>query len=137
MRVEFTVERSTTFCKKEKAEMKKLVSVAIVAVFMLCMTSVALARGAPTREKAFSDQAIVSAHVAPVVANVPPMTTGYDVIENISTPAFSRLASANHYSVDTSATLRLSATVDWRTLTSASIARSARSGPNSVLVLRA
>lgn len=114
----------------------KLGSVAIVAVLVLCMASIALARGAPTKQKAFTSQAVVSVQVAPVVANVPPMTTGFDVIENISTPAYSRLATANQYSADTSATLRLSSTVDWRTLTS-SVTRQARSGPQPRIELLA
>ena len=107
--------------------MRKLISFAIVAAFMLCMASIALARGAPSKEKAFSDQAIVSVRVAPAVANVPPMTTGFDVIQNMTT-AYPRLANANNQDVDTSARGSRSTTVAERSYTGASY--SARSGPN-------
>jgi hypothetical protein len=112
----------------------KFVSFAIVAVFVLCMASIALARGAPEKQKAFTAQAIVSVHVAPTVANVPPMTTGFDVILNIS-PAFPRLANVNQYT-DTSERGSRSTTGDERKSTSASTCL-ARSGPNSSTILRA
>ena len=112
---------------------RKSLSLAIVAAFMLCMASIALARGAPTREKAFSDQAIVSVHVAPTVANVPPMTTGFDVIQNITT-AYPRLANVNNQDSDTSGTREQSTTVAERSYTGASY--SARSGPNLAMVSR-
>lgn len=73
--------------------MKKLIPVFVV-VAMLAMTSIALARGAPN-EKTFTDQAIVSVDVSPVVANVPLMT-GFDVIQNQNT-AVIRAGNAQHY----------------------------------------
>ncbi len=114
--------------------MRSFVSLAIVAVFLLCMATIALARGAPTKDKAFSDQAIVSVHVTPTVANVPPLTIGFDVILNMTTATF-RAGNARHYASDTSAMREQSTTGDERARQSASY--SARSGPSLSLVMLA
>lgn len=98
----------------------------LVALLVISLVSIALARAAPTKEKVITDQAIVSVQAAPVIASVPPMTVGYDVICNLSTARQSA-------SVDTSTQLRLSATVDWRNLQLASYR--ARSGPQPAMVL--
>lgn len=112
----------------------KLVSVFLAIVLMVSLASIALARGAPN-ENVFTDQAIVSVDVAPTVANVPVMT-GFDVILNISSPAFSRLANVNKTS-DTSVERRQSTTVAERNSKSAATSYSARSGPNNAMVLLA
>lgn len=109
-------------------------SIAIVTVFVLCVASLALARGAPTKEKTFSDQSTASVHVAPATANVPPMTTGFDVIKNLSTSAYSRLATADQNIADTSVMREQSTTGDEDALRAASY--SARSSPNLALGLR-
>lgn len=88
------------------------------------LSIIALARGAPDK-KTFTDQAIVSVSVAPTVANVPPMTNGFDVIQNYST-AYSRFASASVFA-DTSAVTGLSTTGD----------ESRRSAPQPLVVLLA
>ena len=108
--------------------MKKVLSMLMSIALVAIVISFALARGTPTQDNAFTDQAIVSVDVSPTVANVPPMTVGYDVIQNLSTPAYPRLASANHYT-DTSEASRLSTTGDERNLQSASTSYRARSGP--------
>lgn len=108
--------------------MRSFVSLAIVAVFMLCMASITLARGAPSKEKAFSDQATVSVQVVPVVTSVPPMTTGFDVILNMSTATFSA-GNARQITSDTSARGSRSTTgAEFSYSVMASY--SARSGPN-------
>ncbi len=112
------------------SRLRSFTGLATVAVLVLCMASIALARGAPSKEKAFSDQAIVSVQVAPVLTSVPPMTTGFDVIQNLSTPAYLRPANANGLT-DTSEMTGLSTTGDERGFRSASY--SARSGPNLTL----
>lgn len=113
----------------------KLVPMFVAIVLMVSLASVALARGAPTNENAFSDQSTVSVHVAPTVANVPIMT-GFDVIENISTPAFPRFAIANQPAADTSGMREQSTTGDERSRQSASTSYTARSGPNLASGLR-
>lgn len=110
---------------------QKFVGFLVVMAFTLSLATVALARGAPTK-KAFTAQAAVSVDVSPIVANVPPMVVGYDVIENL--PAYPRLASANQYIADTSDATRLSPTVDWRSNETGFC--SERSGPLARYVLR-
>jgi hypothetical protein len=115
--------------------MRSFVSLAIVTVFVLCMATFALARGAPTRQKAFTAHAVVSAHVAPTVANVAPMTLGYDVIENMSTAyPRPRLASVNQY-IATAERGSRSTTVAEHKIQSASTYCLARSGPQPASVL--
>lgn len=101
-------------------------------VLTMVFASIALARGAPN-ENAFT-QAAVSVD-APVVANVPPMTVGYDVICNITTPAYSRFASVSQYISDISGETGLSTTVAERGFTSGRL--TSRTGPQPDLVLLA
>lgn len=108
----------------------KIVSVFLAVVLMVAVASIALARGAPAKQKAFSHQSVSVDAVTPIVAlrNVPPMTTGYDVICNLA-------QAAKIVSADTSARSKLSATVDWRGFrTNAYLTRS---GPQPALVLLA
>lgn len=81
----------------------------LVVMSMLVMASLTFAR--PPEKQTVSAQAIVSVHVAPVVASVP-QTTGFDVIQNYSR-AYSRFASVNEIT-DTSGATGLSTTGDER-----------------------
>lgn len=103
----------------------------LLLVMTMVFASIALARGAPN-ENAFT-QAAVSVD-APAVANVPPMTVGYDVICNITTPAYSRMAIAQ-YTADTSVETGLSTTVAERGSTSGRL--TSGTGPQPRLVLLA
>jgi len=89
-------------------------SIGMLVAFMLviCISSFAFARGAPTK-KAFASNAIVTEQAAPV-ANLVPVMTGYDVIQNITTERRDLSIAQNKLKVDTSAQMRLSTTVDWR-----------------------
>ncbi|MEK6281845.1 MAG: hypothetical protein AABN95_15945 [Acidobacteriota bacterium] len=99
--------------------MKKLVVSMLMSIVLVAMViSFALARGAPN-ENAFTDQATVSVDVSPTLASVPPMTVGYDVIQNISTPAAPHVANVQLAASDISAQVRQSTTGDKRNLQSA------------------
>lgn len=117
--------------------MKKLLSLAIVTVLCWAMASVALARGAPTKN-AFTTAAVSVDAVMPTVAlrNVPPMTAGYDVICNLSTPAEPRVSNAVSLEAVISAKTRLSTTGDERGFTRTFHRFEARSGPNPAMVAR-
>lgn len=112
--------------------MKRLISMLMPIVLIAMVISFALARGAPNEQNIFTDQAIVSVDVSPTVASVPPMTIGYDVICNLSTPAIDRAGTAQSMT-DTSEATGLSTTGDERA--TASGFYSARSGPQPDLVL--
>lgn len=92
--------------------MKLSVRMLIVLVFALSVATVALARGTPTKQKAFTSNAAVEV-VSPIVTTAPVMI-GYDVIENISTQTRDQLIAHNTLNVDTSARSRLSSTRAWR-----------------------
>lgn len=85
--------------------------VALLVVFALSMASVAFARGAPTTKKAFSPAATVES-VTPSVADVPAIA-GHEAVLNLTTKT-QILATSKQYGADTSASSRLSTTVDWR-----------------------
>jgi hypothetical protein len=114
--------------------MKKLISMLMPVVLIAMTISFASARGAPNEQNPFTDQAIVSVDVSPTVANVPPMTVGYDVICNLSTLAIDRAGNAQ-YITDTSEATGLSTTGDERNSLSASTSYRARSAPQPALVL--
>jgi low affinity Fe/Cu permease len=63
--------------------MKSLVGFLLVFALVVMSVSVAVARGAP-QQKAFAVEQVMTVEVAPTVASVPPMTVGFDVIQNIS-----------------------------------------------------
>jgi hypothetical protein len=64
--------------------LRKSLSIFAMLAVMLVAT-IALARGAPPGKHAFTSQAVVAELAPPIVASVPPLTTGYDVICNLST----------------------------------------------------
>lgn len=91
--------------------MKRLAVFLVVFAFAVMMTSVARARGAPTKQKAFTSKVEVVQAVSPVVACAPVMT-GYDVIQNLSESRDLSIAQ-NTFDVVTTASRRLSPTVAW------------------------
>lgn len=90
---------------------------AVLVLLAFIFTAIPLARAGPTNEPTVTEQAIVEA-VPIVVDSVPPMTTGFDVICNITNVA-----------ADTSDMSRLSSTGDKRLLNETSTVRTARSAP--------
>jgi len=64
--------------------MRQVLVVVLAAMLLASLSSIALARGAPEKQKAFAVEQVMTVDVAPMVASVPPMTVGYDVILNIS-----------------------------------------------------
>lgn len=86
--------------------MKNLISRLLAVALVLSLASFALARGAPTSKQNITAEQMIapSAETPIVIASVPPLTTGYDVICNITNVA------------DTSAESRLSTPVDWRSI---------------------
>lgn len=107
----------------------------MLIAFMLVITisSFAFARGAPTKQKAFTSNTAVEM-VSPVVATVPAQV-GYDVIENISQESRDLAIAQNTFDVDTSAQMRLSTTGARRSNYAMSTNGTARSSP--CIVMRA
>lgn len=64
--------------------MRQIVVFVLAAMLLVALSSIALARGAPEKQKAFVVEQVMTVEVAPYVASVPPMTVGFDVIQNIS-----------------------------------------------------
>lgn len=62
---------------------RKTFGMLIALMLVVCISSFAFARGAPTRQKAFASNTAVEM-VSPQVATVP-VLTGYDVIQNLTT----------------------------------------------------
>lgn len=111
--------------------MKNLIHSMLSVALIFSMVSIALARGEPAKQKAFTTQSVASVDVTPVVASVPPMTVGYDVICNLAT-----LTTVQPVTADTSANRRQSTTVA-EPLAMANGYHLARSGPSPALVLLA
>lgn len=94
---------------------------AVLVLLAFIFTVIPLARAGPTNDQAATEQATVEA-MPIVVDSVPPMTTGFDVICNISSAA------------DTSGMSRLSSTVAERSANEAATVRTARSAPHYVML---
>ena len=88
--------------------MRKFALTLLAVAFMISVFSIGLARGAPTKQKAFASNAAVEM-VSPVLATVPTMI-GYDVIQNISNETRDLSIAQNTFDVDTSTARRLSPT---------------------------
>ena len=84
--------------------MKTICSLLLTAALILSVVVFAVAREGPDKQAVATHQTIAGVPSAVVVRSVPPMTTGFDVIQNLTAAA------------DTSAESRLSTTVGWRTL---------------------
>ena len=64
--------------------MKRLLGFVVIAAFVLALATVAMARGAPQSEQSIPFVEVIVTPSAPVVCSVPPLTVGYDVIQNLS-----------------------------------------------------
>lgn len=62
--------------------MRMIFAVLMMIAVIAATSAIAQARGAPPNDQPFV--AIQAVPVAPTVVSVPPLTTGYDVIQNIS-----------------------------------------------------
>lgn len=109
--------------------MKRLIGFIVIMAFAMATASMAFARGAPTKEKAFTHQAIVVDAVAPNVAlrTTPPLTVGHasliettDVIAGFDTETNTKRAT------------ELSTTGDWRSTNANQPARTSRAAPEIV-----
>lgn len=107
--------------------MKKSIGLLIAVMLAISIASVALARGAPTKQKAFTSKAAVES-VSPTIVSAPVMT-GYDVIENISEQRDLSIAQ-NQVDVVTTARRGLSTTVGWQSIEAAGGVRARSAPPN-------
>jgi hypothetical protein len=64
--------------------MKRLVSFMVIAAFVLALATVAVARGAPDQPQSYAVEQTIAPDLAPVVTSIPPLSAGYDVIQNKS-----------------------------------------------------
>lgn len=113
--------------------MKKLIGFIVIMAFVMATASMAFARGAPTKEKVFTHQAIVVDVVAPNVAlrSVPPRTVGYDVICNLSkTDVIANFDTKTN----TTGKVRQSATGAWRSTNANQPAHTSRAAPDIALL---
>lgn len=62
--------------------MRQVFAVLMLFAVVLATSAIVQARGAPQKHQPFAVVKMVS--VAPTVVSVPPLTTGHDVIQNIS-----------------------------------------------------
>lgn len=106
---------------------------AVLVLLAFIFTVIPLARAGPTKEKAFTHQAVLTETVAPTVANVPPMTVGYDVICNL-TNAVIRAGNAQSISADTPEQVRQSTTVAERINQTLSTRGDTKQAPRIVLL---
>ena len=85
----------------------KFVSMLLAVLLMFSIVSVALARSGPwDRQQNVYQQLLPDAVMAPAVLHsIPPTTTGYDVIGNLTTAQVGAVTTARR---------GLSTTVDWR-----------------------
>ena len=98
--------------------MRGIVSVLVIVAFVLAISTPVLARGAPKDKQPFEVEQIIAPDLAPVVTSIPPLSAGYDVIQNKST----------------SQTLYESVTTEQRRQ-STTVAESSRQAPQPQIVL--
>jgi hypothetical protein len=64
--------------------MRQIVAVLMLFALVAATSATAFARGAPPSKKSFVTASVIVTPEAPVVSSVPPLTVGYDVIQNLS-----------------------------------------------------
>lgn len=94
---------------------RRSVGLLVAILFAFSIMAFALAREGPTKQKAFTPVIAVKT-VTPTVANVAPVMTGYDVIQNLTTES-RVLANSESYGAVTTDRGSRSTTGDERGLT--------------------
>lgn len=64
--------------------MRGILAVLMLFTFSVTMLALVEARGAPPTDHSFAVAKVQVSPVAPMVSSVPPLTVGYDVIQNLS-----------------------------------------------------
>lgn len=64
--------------------MRLIFAVLMVLALVAATSAIPQARGAPQADQSFAVARVIATPEAPMVSSVPPLTVGYDVIQNLS-----------------------------------------------------